>query len=128
MTAKTATVRLYVALAALLTAVLRLVAALVRLAASLAVWAAARVEARVAAPAKAPAAPGASPAARLALVPRVETVGPSVASQRLTTALTGLGYKAPAVRAFVDGLGDRVEKEPIEGLIKDGLRALTRAA
>src|ERR1700690_585119 len=107
-TAKAATVRLYVAVVALLTVAFRLVAAVVRLVAALASWAAVRVEAKAEAR-RAPTAPAAPPKARLALVPQSPAAaGPPVAAQRLTTALTGLGYKAPAVRAFVDGLGGRV--------------------
>ena len=43
---------------------------------------------------------------------------------RLVVALTGMGFKVPAVRAFVDGLGDRVGREPIETLLKEGLATL----
>jgi hypothetical protein len=35
-----------------------------------------------------------------------------------------MGFKPAAVRAFVDGLGDRVSREPIAALIKEGLAKL----
>jgi hypothetical protein len=38
--------------------------------------------------------------------------------------IPALAVKMPAVRRFVDGLGDRVGHEPIETLIKEGLAHL----
>jgi hypothetical protein len=43
---------------------------------------------------------------------------------RLTAALAGMGFRAPAVHRFVDGLGDRAGREPIETLLKEGLAHL----
>ena len=132
MTARTATVRLYVAFASLVAAVLALLTAAVRLVASLATWLAARVDAsrtaRVPPPAEAPARPVEAPAPALRLVPqtRPSSLTPSKADQ-LKTALVGLGFKAPPVCRFVASLGARVDREPLEGLIKEGLRALSSA-
>jgi hypothetical protein len=138
MTARTATVRLYVAFAALVTALVSLAAALVRLTATGVSWAAARIEAstRPVAPQKPAAAPSqkpaAAPVARLRLVTPAPAAAPATgapsAAERLTTGLMGVGYKAPQVRAFVASLGDRVEHEPMADLLKAGLAALTRAA
>ena len=118
---KTATVRLYVALVSLLAAVLELVTSLVRLLTALAQRATVAVRPRHGA---AQAPPQAPPQGR----PRLQVVPPPVSSDlergRLVVALTGMGFKVPAVRAFVDGLGDRIGREPIETLIKEGLASL----
>ena len=45
-------------------------------------------------------------------------------TERLTTALIGLGFQTPAVRRYVASVKTRVGHEPIETLIKEGLRAL----
>ena len=45
-------------------------------------------------------------------------------AERLTATLVGLGFKAPAVRVFVNGLGERVGQEPTERLIREGLAKL----
>lgn len=130
MTARTATVRLYVALVSLVTALVSLVAALVRLTVAGISWVAVRVEAgsRQAAPQK----PAAAPARHLRLVPAAPAAEPVAtapgAAARLTTALTGLGFKVPEVRAFVTSLGGRVDREPMADLIKAGLASLSRAA
>ena len=130
MTARTATVRLYVAFASLVAAVLALLTAAVRLVASLATWLAARVDAsrsvRVSPLAEAPARPVEAPALRLVPQTRPSSLTPSKADQ-LKTALVGLGFKAPPVCRFVASLGARVDREPLEGLIKEGLRALSSA-
>lgn len=130
MTARTATVRLYVALVALVTALVALAGALVRLAVAGVSWGATRVEAggRPVALQK----PAAAPARHLRLVPPAPAAAPVAGApgtaERLTTALTGLGFKAPEVRAFVTSLGAQVEQKPMTYLIKAGLAALTRAA
>ena len=57
--------------------------------------------------------------------PRLRVVRrPDLERERLTSALVGMGFRAPAVHAFIDGLGDRVGREPIEALIKEGLANL----
>jgi hypothetical protein len=130
MTARTATVRLYVALASLVTAVLALAGALVRLAAAVVTRATVLVQGRPEAAqglAPTPAVPAAG--ARLTLVPRpTGAPGPSAARARLEGALAGLGFKVGDVRRVVAGLGARVEHEPIEAMIKTALAELSRAA
>jgi hypothetical protein len=112
---KTATVRLYVALVSLLAAVLELGASLVRLLTALAQRATVAVRPRL-------EAPQGAPQARLRIVPRPIDTGEK--RTRLTIALNSLGWSMPAVRRFVDGLGDRIGREPIETLIKEGLAHL----
>jgi hypothetical protein len=115
MTPKTATAKLYVAALSLLTAALELGAALVRLASAMALRAAAA------------ARPRATPAARLPARPNLRVVPPpsdDLERGRLVTALAGMGWPLPRVRAFVDGLGDRVGREPLAALIKEGLSEL----
>jgi len=133
MNAKTATVRLYVALVTLITTIVALVSAVLRLAAALVARLAARVERQM--PAVTPQAPqkaAAAPAKHLRLVPAAPAESPATgapsAADRLTTALTGMGFKAPDVRRFVTSLGGRVDKEPLEALIVAGLAALSKAA
>lgn len=119
MTAKTATARLYVALVSLVAALLELGAALARLGAGLLLRATVAVRTR-------PEAPQPPRAGRrhLRVVPVTGLDLDEGRRERLTFALTRMGFTAPAVRAFVDGLGDRVGREPIESLIKEGLASL----
>jgi hypothetical protein len=134
MTARTATVRIYVAFASLVADVLILTAALVRLVAVAAVWLIRRIGPRTHSAAPERHVRGLPSNVRLqdvkpvlSLVRAKEPVGqpvPLCGAQRLTTALLGLGFKAPAVRAFVASVGPRVERDRIEDLIKEGLRAL----
>jgi len=130
MSAKTATIRLYVAVVTLVTTLVALVAALLHLAVVGLSWLAARVE-RGGRP-EASQKPATAPARALRLVPpppaSVPVGGPPGAAERLTSALVGLGFKVPDVRKVVASLGDRVQKESIEALIKVGLAALTTAA
>jgi hypothetical protein len=131
---RAALARLFVALVALVTAIVALAAGLVRLAAAgvgalTTRLAAGRSRPRPAAPARGPLPANVrrlSDARRPSEGPRNRRVlgAPGSAAARLESALTGLGFAAPAVRAFVGSLGDRAEREPIEGLIKEGLRAL----
>ena len=116
MTTKSATTRLFVALVSLVAALLELGAALVRLVTALALRAAAAVRPRPEV-AQAPGRPN------LRIVP---PPAPAVDQERgrLVVALTGMGFKVPAVRRFVDSVGDRVGREPIEALIKEGLASL----
>jgi len=113
---KPATTRLFVALFSLLAALLELGAALVRLCAALVLGAAGAVRTRQRA-AQPPARP------RLRVVPN-RRLGPNEDRARVTAALTNLGWPAPAVRRFVGGLGDRVGREPIEALIREGIAKL----
>jgi hypothetical protein len=113
---KTALTKLFVAVVSLLVAVCELAAALVRLVAVLVLRAANAVRPRAA-----------TPVARLPVRPNLRVVpAPSTDLERgrLVTALVGMGFKPAAVRAFVDGLGDRVSREPIAALIKEGLAKL----
>jgi len=110
---KPALVRLFVALFSLLASVLELGAALVRLAVALVLRAAVAVRPR----------PEAAQAHRnLRVVPALRPAREK--EERLTAALVGLGWSAPTVRRFVAGLGDRVGREPIEALIREGLATL----
>lgn len=114
MTAKRATARLYVATVSLVASVLELAAAMVRLFAALALRGASAVRPR----------PGVT---RLPQRPNLRVVpasGSDLERERLVVALTNMGWPAPAVRRFVDGLGDRVGREPIEKLLKEGLANL----
>jgi len=128
MTIRKALAKLLSALLVLAAAIVALMAGLTRLVASLAVWLAVGVEAHVT-KARTPR-PGATAAARrpLTLVPRPSSVlvGPTQA-ERLTTALTGMGFATPDVRRFVGSLGPRVEQDGLAVLIKDGLRSLSPA-
>ena len=119
MTTKTATTRLYVALISLVAALLEFVTAIVRLVTTLLLRAASIVRPRPEA-AQAPRRPN------LRVVPSAPSAPRNVDLEtgRLVTALVGMGWPVPAVRRFVDGLGDRVGKEPIEALIKEGLASL----
>jgi hypothetical protein len=134
MTAKTAAVRLYVALVGLVTAVLALVGALVRLLEAGVALLAALVE--KATPARAPKATARAPEPRdvvpLRPVPPCPAapaapVDPTT-SERLDSALRGLGFAPRDVSRVVRQLGPRVEHERIETLIPECLRALTPAA
>lgn len=119
--ARHATVALYVAVISLLTCAIALVTAIVRLAVTLVSSAASYVPRRavqVAPPAKQAATTA------LRLVPNNTPAPVGAQAERLTTALTGMGFAVPAVRRFVSGLGVRVESDDIALLIKDGLRAL----
>jgi hypothetical protein len=119
MSPKTATVRLYVAVVSLAAALLELAATFVRLAAALLGRAARAVRAR----ADHPTAPQVG-RPHLRVVPQPGRRLPVDARARLTFALIGMGFHAPAVRAFVAGLGDRADREPIDTLIKEGLAKL----
>jgi hypothetical protein len=123
---KTATTKLVVALFSLLAAVLELGAAMVRLVTALALRAASTVRPRCRPlPARAEGRPN------LRVI--TGTTGPTgpnprydlvVRRERLTNAMTGMGFRATDVRAFVNSLGDRACREPIETLIKEGLAHL----
>src|SRR5271170_2364222 len=117
MSSKKAVVKLFVTALSLMIATMNLIAAIVRLVTAGAIWAAARIEARLIAtartnaalievPIKAPAnlrlvksAPTAAP------VMAVPVVAASMNTERLTAALTGMGFRVPAVKSFVTSLG-----------------------
>jgi hypothetical protein len=138
MTAKTATVRCYVALAALITAILSLLGAGVRVVAASVALVAAAIEARAQARPRRDAPPARDTTSRpapLRLVhPRpTEAVAPTgpkppTAAGRLDSALRGLGFAPREVARVVGQLGPRVDHERIETLIPECLRALTPAA
>jgi|SRR5580692_7226939 hypothetical protein len=114
MTPKTATAKLYVTALSLLTAALELGAALVRLVSALVLRGATAVRPR-------------PKATRLPARPNLRVVPPpsvDLERGRLVTALAGMGWPLPRVRAFVDGLGDRVGREPLAALIREGLAEL----
>lgn len=125
MTARTANRRLYVTAVSLLTSLLALVGMMVRLVASCVTWLVRRVERSTARHAGTPSAASLE-CPRLALVRPTspKALGDAGQRERLTTALVGLGFAAPAVRRYVEGLHERATHEPIEALIKEGLRAL----
>jgi hypothetical protein len=115
---KRAVVKLVVALLALLTAAVDLAAALVRLGAALVLRAACAARPRAAA-----VPPRGRPPLRVVPPPDLDP-GLEAARARLTAALTGMGWPGARVRAFVDGLGERAAREPIERLIREGLAEL----
>jgi Holliday junction resolvasome RuvABC DNA-binding subunit len=47
------------------------------------------------------------------------------AAERLTSALTGMGFRAGQVRAFAATVRVRLDKEPIERLVKEGIVSLS---
>jgi hypothetical protein len=113
---KTALAKLFVAVVSLLVAALELAAALVRLVAALVLRAARAVRPRAA-----------TCAARLPVRPNLRVVpapNTDLERGRLVTALVGMGWPASRVRVFVDSLGDRVGREPLAALIKEGLAKL----
>ena len=115
-------VRLYVTVVSLLVTVLALATALVRLVVTLISGLTTFLERRWGKAPKATQTPEAIQATgrpNLRIVP-----APSSATMQLTTGLTQLGFHPKNVRAFVDGLGTRVDQEPLPTLIKLGLRAL----
>ncbi len=44
--------------------------------------------------------------------------------QQLSLALVGLGFSKSEVRKFIEGLGDRVETEELQALLREGLQSL----
>lgn len=127
---------LLVSVVQLLTCLVNLVCKVVRLLTTLALYATAAVERRNATPrvARAMAQCLVRPVATVVrtevpeTLPPVAPVAPTVpdfTAERLHAALTGLGFQAPQVRRYVASVKTRIGgHEPIETLIKDGLRAL----
>ena len=118
---KTAIIRLFVALLSLLASVLELGASLTRLLTALVLRATSAVRPHVEAPIGQPRANRVQ--TRLRVVPPPAR-NLDLETGRLVAALVGMGFHVPAVRRFVDSLGDRVGREPIETLIKEGLAKL----
>jgi hypothetical protein len=54
-------------------------------------------------------------------------VAPTVldTSERLTSALTGLGFRAGPARAYAATVRARLTKEPLEGLVREGIAHLS---
>jgi hypothetical protein len=118
---KRAVIRLLVAVFGLVAGVLGLTAGLLELAAR-ALQAMTRAVAWLAgamkSPAKAPRAPETAPKP-------AEKAGEGPKEEQLTHALVGMGFRAPAVRAFAATVRPRVVAgEPLEGLIKEGIAKL----
>jgi hypothetical protein len=131
MNAKTATVRLYVAVAALLTGIVSLLAAIVRLTTTLVTGLSSLLQAgaRRLDPKQADRPASTELTAAQPARPNLRIVQTSSKAEALTTGLVGLGFRAPAVKAFVASLDKRLDDMPLEDLLKEGLKSLsTRAA
>ncbi len=112
MNAKRATLRLYVAVTSLFASVLELATGILRLASTLVARGTRALE------------PRSTPAA----VERLETPPPAAMAplsetDKLTSALLGLNFRAPAVRAYV--ATTRGSTAPLPDLIRNGIAALT---
>lgn len=121
MTVKAAARRLTISVFTLLASIVDLIVAIVRLLTRAAVLGAEALEKRQIRTIKLLPAKKAFP-----VEPVVETVEDRPDTKaRLSTALVGLGFKQAQVRQYVSSVEGRVARgEPIEILIKDGLRAL----
>jgi Holliday junction resolvasome RuvABC DNA-binding subunit len=128
MTARVATRALYVSVVRLLAALVTLVAKAVELLVELTLLGVATVRSRrKRIVVQVPSQNSVSTRARTLLSKTFvdEPAQPASAAERLHGTLVGLGFKAPDVRRFVSSVNtSRLEREPIEVLIKDGLRAL----
>ncbi len=136
MSAKTATVRLYVTLLALVSGLLALATALLHLMTAGISRASDALEAQSSKTFKpfepfSPSAKKVTPKAVTSRThapigrPKLTLVPPAPGqTERLTTALIGMGFRAPDVRRFVSSLGERVESAELKGLIVEGLRFL----
>jgi hypothetical protein len=124
MSPKTATSNLYVAVVTLLTGIIALVHGVIRLTLHLIDLVSGLLSVAIhwlnPGPAKAKA-PEACQRPNL----RIVSTSPAAAEQ-LTKGLCGMGFRAPEVRAFVEGLGDKIDNTPMPDLIKLGLAALGR--
>jgi RuvA, C-terminal domain len=128
MTARAATVSLYVTFVSLVAAMIALATAVVRLVVAGVTRLTASIEVRTAG---APRDTTSRPALRLvhprpatAAAPTSAPVAAPSNADRLQHGLVNLGFKLPEVRAFVTSLGDRAEREPLPALIREGLAAL----
>lgn len=137
MTARAATIRLYVTLLSVLTTILALVAAVVRLVVTLVGAATALVDARTPACPRRDAPATRDTTSRLAPALRLVTARsssptppagpmPPTAAERLRSGLLGLGFRAHDVARFVASVGARVEQESLGVLLKEGVAALGR--
>lgn len=52
---------------------------------------------------------------------------PSENAELLTSVLCDMGFKKSDVKKFVQSLGPRVELEPVEALLREGIKSLTEA-
>jgi hypothetical protein len=125
MTVKAAARRLTISVFTLLASIVDLIVAIVRLLTRAAVLGAEALEKRQIRTIKLLPAKKAFPVETV-VEPVVETVEDRPDTKaRLSTALVGLGFKQAQVRQYVSSVEGRVARgEPIEILIKDGLRAL----
>lgn len=123
MSAKTATVWLYVTTVSLLSAILSLITALVRLMAAGVVRLTRAIERSTLAPAPTGDTEG------MTIIHGERAVnmrkGQLGHREQLTSALCHLGFSTPAVRAYIATLDANADGRELETLIKDGLRALT---
>jgi hypothetical protein len=105
---KRSLVRLFVAVVGLLASVVELAVKLVQLAITLVERAARRVEGEK---------------RRVVIeAPAADSVQvPVDATDKLVGALTGLGFRAGPVRAFAATVRSRIGREPIDGLVKEGI-------
>jgi hypothetical protein len=108
MNAKRATLRLYVAVTSLFASVLELATGILRLASTIVARGTQALEPRSGERSEAP------PPAVMATPGEVD---------KLTAALAGLGYRTPAVRAYVASVRDSTK--PLPDLIRDGIAALS---
>lgn len=128
MTAKTATVRLYVGLVSLVSGVLSLVTALIGLVAA-SIRRATRALESSREPSEASGKSLEAPAKGLRLVRPIETAQAMLTQEdRLTTALVGMGFSSKDVRRYVASLGTRAASEDLKVLIVEGLRFLAPGA
>ena len=140
MTARAATVKLYVSLVAVITAVLSLLGAVVRLGVALVALLAAAIETRTSARPRRDASATRDMASRPVPALRLFTAPPSTsptppagpmpptAAERLMSALVGLGFSSKDVAPVVASLGPSVEREALQTLIPVALRILAPAA
>lgn len=59
--------------------------------------------------------------------PEVPVETAAVQAERLTSALTRLGFGSGNVKRWVKSIGMRAETAPLDALVKDGIRALVSA-
>jgi Holliday junction resolvasome RuvABC DNA-binding subunit len=128
MTARVATRALYVSVVRLLAALVTLIAKTVELLVELTLLGVATVKNRrnrVIVQVSTGVASKSRTVLSKTVIEQVSAATPSRAD-RLHGTLVGLGFRAPDVRRFVSSVNvSRLEREPIEVLIKDGLRVLS---
>lgn len=67
-----------------------------------------------------------APSPTKAGAPPVKAAGSSKPAELLLSALTRMGYRANEAERAVSGLGDRVESEPLETLLREALALLSK--